>query len=92
LLDRKTLSYWQRNGLTPMKTPAIAHDGPKAMLINGYSSSGGDAFPYYFKKKGLGTLIGTRTWPGCAAGDPQRGVLAGRPGALCRVGGWIDRL
>jgi tricorn protease len=64
LLDRKTLSYWQRNGLTPMKTPAIAHDGPKAMLINGYSSSGGDAFPYYFKKKGLGTLIGTRTWGG----------------------------
>jgi len=64
LLDRKTLSYWNVNGLTPMKTPGIAHDGPKVMLINGYSSSGGDAFPYYFKKKGLGTLIGTRTWGG----------------------------
>ncbi len=34
------------------------------MLINGYSSSGGDAFPYYFKKRKLGTLIGTRTWGG----------------------------
>jgi len=64
LLDRQTLSYWHRNGLNPMKSPAIAHDGPKVMLINGYSSSGGDAFPYYFKKKGLGTLIGTRTWGG----------------------------
>jgi tricorn protease len=64
LLDRKTLSYWQRAGLNPMRTPGVAHDGPKAMLINGYSSSGGDAFPYYFKKKGLGTLIGTRTWGG----------------------------
>jgi len=64
LLDRKTLSYWARKGLDPMKTPAIAHDGPKVMLINGYSSSGGDAFPYYFKKKQLGTLIGTRTWGG----------------------------
>jgi tricorn protease len=64
LLDRKTLSYWNRNGLTPMKTPGIAHDGPKVMLINGYSSSGGDAFPYYFRKKGLGQLIGTRTWGG----------------------------
>jgi len=64
LLDRKTLSYWNVNGLDPMKTPAVAHDGPKVMLINGYSSSGGDAFPYYFKKKGLGTLIGTRTWGG----------------------------
>jgi tricorn protease len=64
LLDRKTLSYWNVNGLSPMKTPAVAHDGPKVMLINGYSSSGGDAFPYYFKKKGLGKLIGTRTWGG----------------------------
>jgi tricorn protease len=64
LLDRKTLSYWKRNELAPMKTPGVAHDGPKVMLTNGYSSSGGDAFPYYFRKKGLGTLIGTRTWGG----------------------------
>jgi len=64
LLERKTLSYWNRSGLDPMKTPGIAHDGPKVMLINGYSSSGGDAFPYYFRKKGLGMLIGTRTWGG----------------------------
>ena len=64
LLNRKTLSYWNVNGLTPMKTPGVAHNGPKVMLINGYSSSGGDAFPYYFRKKGLGQLIGTRTWGG----------------------------
>ena len=64
LLDRKTLSYWHRNGLQPGKAPGVAHDGPKVMLINGYSSSGGDAFPYYFRKLGLGRLIGTRTWGG----------------------------
>ncbi len=34
------------------------------MLINGLSSSGGDAMPYYFKKLKLGPLIGTRTWGG----------------------------
>lgn len=65
LLNRRTLVYWHRNGLPqPMKTPGIAHDGPKAMLINGYSSSGGDAFPYFFRKTGAGKLIGTRTWGG----------------------------
>jgi len=64
LLERTTLSYWARRGVKPNATPGIAHDGPKAMLINHYSSSGGDAFPYYFKKRGLGTLIGTRTWGG----------------------------
>ncbi|MFW5755815.1 MAG: S41 family peptidase [Tangfeifania sp.] len=75
LLDRKTLSYWYRSGLNPMKTPGIAHDGPKVMLINGYSSSGGDAFPYYFRKKGLGKLIGTRTWGGLV-GISGNAVLA----------------
>jgi tricorn protease len=64
LLDRKTLTYWHRNGMQPDKAPGISHDGPKVMLINGYSSSGGDAFPYFFKKLGLGKLIGTRTWGG----------------------------
>ncbi|MBF6629360.1 MAG: PD40 domain-containing protein [Proteiniphilum sp.] len=65
LLNRRTLVYWHRNGLSqPMKSPGIAHDGPKVMLINGYSSSGGDAFPYFFRKTGEGKLIGSRTWGG----------------------------
>jgi tricorn protease len=65
LLNRRTLVYWHRNNIElPMKSPGIAHDGPKAMLINGYSSSGGDAFPYFFRKTGEGKLIGTRTWGG----------------------------
>ena len=34
------------------------------MLINGWSGSGGDAFPTYFREAGLGPLIGTRTWGG----------------------------
>lgn len=65
LLNRRTLVYWHRNGLPqPMKAPGITHDGPKVMLINGYSSSGGDALPYFFRKTGEGKLIGTRTWGG----------------------------
>jgi tricorn protease len=38
--------------------------GPKACLINHYSASDGDLFPFYFRKYGLGPLIGTRTWGG----------------------------
>jgi tricorn protease len=34
------------------------------MLINGWSGSGGDCFPFYFRTAGLGPLIGTRTWGG----------------------------
>ncbi len=64
IVSRKPLNYWKRRGLKPQQTPLVAHDGPKATLINHYSSSGGDAFPYYFRKLGLGPLIGTRTWGG----------------------------
>ncbi len=77
LLERKTLSYWQRNGLNSMKTPGIANNGPKVMLTNGYSSSGGDAFPYYFRKEGLGTLIGTRTWGGLVGISGNAGFVDG---------------
>jgi tricorn protease len=38
--------------------------GPKICLINHYSASDGDIFPYYFRKYGLGPLLGTRTWGG----------------------------
>ncbi|MEM9293191.1 MAG: PDZ domain-containing protein [Acidobacteriota bacterium] len=64
VLARRSLSRWAGNRVEPFHTPDFAHDGPKAMLINGYSSSGGDALPYYFRKLGLGPLIGTRTWGG----------------------------
>jgi tricorn protease len=95
LLDRKTLSYWYQNGLVPGKSPSIAHDGPKAMLINGYSSSGGDAFPYYFKKLGLGKLIGTRTWGGLVGISGNARLVDGGYVSVPRFGvfdpdeGWI---
>jgi len=73
LLARKPLNYWKRRGLDPQATPMLSHNGPKAMLINGLASSGGDALPYYFRKLGLGKLIGTRTWGGLVgiSGNPS---------------------
>jgi tricorn protease len=64
LLNRPVLSYFARRGVPPASTPGFAHSGPKAMLINGYAGSGGDALPYYFRAQKLGKLIGTRTWGG----------------------------
>jgi tricorn protease len=45
-------------------SPSEAIYGPKVMIINEMSGSGGDALPWYFRKAGLGPLIGTRTWGG----------------------------
>jgi tricorn protease len=34
------------------------------LLIDRYSASDGDLFPYGFRQLGLGTIIGTRSWGG----------------------------
>ncbi|NVO09771.1 MAG: PD40 domain-containing protein [Bacteroidales bacterium] len=44
--------------------PAQTHIGPKVLLLNRYSASDGDLFPYGFQKLGLGVTIGTRSWGG----------------------------
>ena len=73
LLERKPLNYWTRRGVNPGSTPAFSHLGPKAMLINGYAGSGGDALPYYFRERGLGRIFGTTTWGGLIglSGNPS---------------------
>lgn len=64
MLNRKPLAYWAVRDGHDWQWPPVAHFGPKAMLINGWSGSGGDAFPDYFRKADLGPLIGARTWGG----------------------------
>ena len=44
--------------------PPLAHFGPKAMLVNGWSGSGGDCFPYYFQRLRPGAADRHATWGG----------------------------
>jgi tricorn protease len=73
LLNRPILAYWAVRDGASWQWPPVAHRGPQVMLINGWSGSGGDAFPTYFKQAGIGPLIGTRTWGGLIgiSGAPQ---------------------
>lgn len=64
LLDRKPLAFWKTRDGADWQWPPHANFGPKVMLVNGWSGSGGDAFPDYFRKACLGKLIGERTWGG----------------------------
>ncbi|MGB9005181.1 MAG: PDZ domain-containing protein, partial [Candidatus Aminicenantales bacterium] len=48
----------------PRPDPEEAFLGPMVCLMNEFSASDGDLFPYRFKKHGLGKLIGKRTWGG----------------------------
>jgi tricorn protease len=49
---------------TPTPSPDEMLLGPKVTLMDEFSASDGDIFPYRFKNLGLGKLIGKRTWGG----------------------------
>ena len=52
-----------RNG-RPATKPAGMLNGPKILLVDNYSASDGDLFPYQFKFHKLGKIVGVRTWGG----------------------------
>ncbi|HEX5219865.1 MAG TPA: PDZ domain-containing protein, partial [Verrucomicrobiae bacterium] len=77
LMNRPLLNYWGVRDGKDWPWPPVANFGPKAMLINGWSGSGGDCFPYYFKEAKLGPLIGQRTWGGLIGMTGSPGLIDG---------------
>ncbi len=64
-LAREPYRLTMRRGSTLVGTvPDGVQVGPKVCLINKYSASDGDLFPWGFRALKLGKLIGTRTWGG----------------------------
>lgn len=77
VLATKPLNYWARRSAELYPTPDLSFAGKSVMLINGYSSSGGDAFPWYYRSLGVGPLIGTRTWGGLVGISFEPGLVDG---------------
>lgn len=63
-LSRKPMGRIMSREGDDMTDPSQAIYGPKVMIINQFAGSGGDAMPWYFKKAGVGPLVGERTWGG----------------------------
>jgi len=64
LLQRPLQSYWNMRYGNDLKTPSASIQGPKVMIIDETAGSGGDMLPWMFRKFGVGTLVGKRTWGG----------------------------
>ena len=73
LLNRPVTNYWARRDGKDWPGRRTRTSGPKCMLINGLSGSGGDAFPFYFRQAGLGKT--------------DRHAHVGRPGRPLRLPG-----
>jgi tricorn protease len=64
VLSRKIIAYWAPRYGSIEHTPNAGIYGPKVMIANEVSGSGGDALPWMFKQAKVGTLVGKRTWGG----------------------------
>ena len=72
-LRRPIWNYWAPREGDIYTTPGMLIQGPKVMLANEYSGSGGDLLPWLFKRAKLGLVVGKRTWGGLVGigGYPQ---------------------
>jgi len=77
LLTRRTLNFWAARRGPMTRTPPLVAPPVQAFLINGYTSSGGDAFAFYARALGLGPLIGTRTWGGLVGIESRLDLVGG---------------
>jgi tricorn protease len=63
-LAKKPLSYWTRRYSHDYFMPWMANNAHLVCLTNKQAGSGGDELPFLFREKGMGPVIGTRTWGG----------------------------
>ncbi len=63
-MRRPLMNYWSTREGEDFTTPVHSIYGPKTMIINEYSSSGGDLMPWLFRKAKIGPLVGRKTWGG----------------------------
>jgi tricorn protease len=95
MLSRAPINYWGVRDGNDWQWPQMSHNGAMAMLINGWSGSGGDCFPFYFREARLGPLIGTRTWGGLIGMTGVPSLIDGGSvsvptfGIYSRKGDWI---
>jgi len=64
MVNRPVLAYMATRQGRVFPSPGASIYGPKVMIVNEYAGSGGDAMPLYFRRRGLGLLVGKRTWGG----------------------------
>lgn len=63
-LDKNLLALWTRRHSHDQTTPFVVTRAHMACLTNRQAGSGGDMLPMEFQMRGMGPVIGTRTWGG----------------------------
>ena len=76
-LKRQLLAVVAPRDTADVPWPPVAIYGPKIMIVNELAGSGGDAFPWFFRREKIGPIVGERTWGGLGR-DRRRPTAARR--------------
>ncbi len=63
-LKRQLLAMLAPRDTKGIPWPPVGIFGPKVMIVNELAGSGGDCFPWFFRREKIGPIVGTRTWGG----------------------------
>ena len=91
-LQRRLLNYRTTRDGEDTTWPVSLIPGPKALIINEYAGSGGDAMPFHFRELSIGSMIGKRTWGGLVGFfGPQEDLMDGGFVSTPSRGFWTPR-
>jgi len=94
LLRKPVISYWAMRYGADLKTPSASIQGPKVLVTDETAGSGGDLFPWMWRKFKLGPIVGKRTWGGLVGtlGFPvlmDGGMVTAPNLAIWTEDGWV---
>ena len=76
-LSKRPLLYWTRRYSHDYISPWLGTNAHLVCLTNRQAGSGGDMLPYLFREKGMGPVIGTRSWGGLVGVSMWIGMVDG---------------
>ncbi|MFG1705976.1 S41 family peptidase [Nonomuraea sp. M3C6] len=89
-LSRKVTGWARARGYEPMRYPEDSPRGPIVTITDEFAASDGDIVSAGIKNRGIGPLVGTRTWGGVIGIDSRYSLVDGTRVTQPRYSFWID--
>jgi tricorn protease len=89
-LSRKVTGWALVRGYRPMRYPEDSPRGPVVAIADEFAGSDGDIFSAGIKNRGIGPLVGVRTWGGVIGIDSRYSLVDGTVVTQPRYSFWLE--
>ncbi|MGW4962073.1 S41 family peptidase [Nonomuraea sp. NPDC004186] len=89
-LSRKVTGWSRARGYEPMRYPEDSPRGPIVAITDEFAGSDGDIVSAGIKIRGIGPLVGTRTWGGVIGIDSRYSLVDGTRVTQPRYSFWLE--